>query len=387
MKIWKFIGGYVMIRVEGLSLERFLNIAAQSGIMVYNVQRVSYTVLRAVLSAHGYHKMCRVVPDKYRITTEKKAGVPFGFKWLSGRKALLIGLACVSVMVFVVSLFVWDVRVTGIEKREAIALTREMQSLGVFVGAFKGGVDIKAIETRLMVEHDEFAWVNLRFKGVVAEIEVVPAEPAPEMVDETRPCNIVATKDALIESIVALKGRASVAKGQTVREGDVLISGFIWDEGLTRLLVAARGEVIGSVWYKAQTSAPMYAEARMPTGRTQTQRVIAIGADTAAVDAGCEFAAFDTRVIEKYNVVGLFLPVKVITLEHSEVELKQEPANLQKLMVDLEERAYYNAQRLVPDNAEVVGHETVSEEIDGKLVVTVYVQTRENIGKVVYLEE
>lgn len=387
MKIWKFITGYVMIRVEGLSLERFLNIAAQSGITIYDVQRVSYTVLRAVLSARGYRIICRVVPEKYRITAEKKAGVPFGFKRISGRKALLIGLACVSVMLFAASFFVWNVRVTGIEKREAIALTKEMQSLGVCVGAYKGGVDIKEIETRLMVDHDEFAWVNLRFQGVVAEIEVVLAEPVPEMVDDTRPCNIVATKEALVESIMALNGRAAVGKGQTVRKGDVLISGLIWDEGLTRLLVAARGEVIGSVWYKAQAGGPMNNEARVPTGRTQTQRVIAIGADTAQVDAGCEFAEYDSRVIDEYNVVGLFLPVKVMTLEHSEVELKQEPANLQKLMVDLEERAFYKAQGLVPDNAEVVGHETVSEEIDGQLVVSVYVQTRENIGKVVYLEE
>jgi len=387
LRLWKFITGYVMIRVEGLSLEKFLNIAAQSGITVYDVQRVSYTVLRAVISAHGYRKIRRIVPEKYRITAEKKAGVPFGFIRLSGRKVLLIGLACLCVAVFVASFFVWDVRVTGIEKREAIALTKEMQSLGVFVGAFKGGVDIKEIETRLMVEHDEFAWANLRFKGVVAEIEVVLAEPPPEMVDETRPCDIVATKDALIESIMALKGRAAVAKGQTVREGDVLISGFIWDEGLTRILVAARGEVIGSVWYKAQVSAPMFNETRVPTGRTQTQRVIAIGADTAAVDAGCEFEEYDTEVIDEYDVVGLFLPVKVITLKHSEVKLRLEPADLQKLMVDLEERAFYDAQGLVPDNAEVVGHETVSEEKDGNLVVAVYVQTRENIGKVVYLEE
>jgi similar to stage IV sporulation protein len=376
-----------MIRVEGLSLEKFLNIAAQSGITVYDVQRVSYTVLRAVLSAHGYRRMRRVVPEKYSVTVEKKAGVPFGFKRLSGRKVLLIGLACVVVAVFAASFFVWDVRVTGIETREAIALAKEMQSHGLFVGAFKGGVDIKEIETRLMLDHDEFAWVNLRFKGVVAEIEVVPAEPVPEMVDDTRPCNIVATKDALVESVMALKGRAAVAKGQTVREGDVLISGFIWDEGLTRLLVAARGEVIGSVWYKAEASASMYIEARVPTGRTQTQRVIAIGADTAAVDAPCEFAEFDTRVVGEYDVVGLFLPVKVVTLEHSEVMLKQEQADMKKLMVDLEERAFNDAQGLVPDEAEVVGHETVSEEKDGELVVTVYVQTRENIGKVVYLEE
>ncbi len=387
MRIWKLIAGYVMIRVDGLSLEKFLNIAAQAGVTIYDVRRVSYTVLRASLSAHGYRKLKKVVPEKYSITVEKKAGAPFGYKRLSARKALLIGLAVLGIAVLIASLFVWDVRITGIEKREALKLAKELQTLGVSVGTYKGGVDLKQIETRLMVDHDEFAWVNIKFKGVVAEIEVVPAIPAPELVDDSRPCSIVASKDALIESVTALNGRAAVAKGQTVRQGDTLISGLIWDEGLTRLLVAARGDVIGSVWYQARASAPTVREQRIPTGRTQTQRVISVGQDTSAVDAPCSFGEFDTRETGSYNVVGLFLPVKVITLEHSEVVIRKEPVSMPTLKVTLEEQAFFNAQGMIPQDAEVVGHETVFEEKDGVLTATVYVQTHEDIGKVVYLEE
>ncbi len=387
MRIWKLIAGYVMIRVEGLSLERFLNIAAQAGVTVYDTQRVSYTVLRAVLSAHGYRKLKKIVPEKYSVHIEKKAGAPFGLKRIFARKALLIGLAVLGVLVLAASLFVWDVRVTGIERREAIKLTEELKSLGVNIGTYKGGIDIKQIETRLMVDHDEFAWVNLKFNGVVADIEVVPAIPAPEMVDDSRPCSIVADKDALIESVTALNGRAAVVKGQTVRQGDVLISGLIWDEGLTRLMVAARGDVVGSVWYQAKASAPTMKETRVPTGRKQIQRVMAIGADTSAVDAPCSFDDYDTRTVESYNVVGLFLPVKVLKLEHSEVLIRKEPVSLPMLKVTLEENAFFDAQGLIPKDAEVVGHETVFEEQDGVLTATVYVQTHEDIGKVVYLEE
>lgn len=376
-----------MIRVEGLSLERFLNIAAQAGVTVYDVQRVSYTVLHAALSAHGYRRLRGVVPEKYGVTLLKKAGVPFGVKRVSARKALLIGLAALGAAVFAASLFIWDVRVTGLETRDALKLARELKDLGVFAGAYKGGVETARIETRLMIDHDEFAWVNLRFRGVVAEIEVVPAEPAPELVDDSRPCSVVAAKDALIERVTALCGRAAVAEGQTVRAGDVLISGLIWDEGLTRLLVAARGEVVGSVWYQASAGAPVYEDARVPTGRTQTQRVIAIGADTAAVDAPCAFAEYDTRVTGTYYVAGLYLPVKIVTLEHSEMTLQRRPAALPKLRATLEESAFFDAERLVPGGAEVVGHETVFEVKDGVLTATVYVQTREDIGKVVYLEE
>ena len=42
--------------------------------------------------------------------------------------------------------------------------------------------------------------------------------------------------------------------GDAVREGDLLISGLIWDPGMPRMMFAARGEVIGSVWYSASVS-------------------------------------------------------------------------------------------------------------------------------------
>jgi similar to stage IV sporulation protein len=385
--MWNFLTGYVMIRVEGLSLEKLLNIASEANVPVYDVRRLSYTVLSAVVSARGYRKLLRIVPGKYTMTAQKSAGLAVGVKWLTRRKALLIGLILVGLAVLAASLFVWEVRVTGIDTRDAMALTEELTELGIYRGAYKGHIDLKKAETRLIIAHDEFAWVNLRLTGVVALVEVVPAEPAPEIVDESRPRHIVAEKDALIESVTALKGRATVETGDTVRTGDVLISGLVWDPGFPRMLFAARGKVIGSVWYAARASAPLYEEVRIPTGRAQMQRVISIGRDSAPVDEGCSFAEYDTEVIGEYPVVGLFLPVYMSILEHCEVEIRQQSVPRDILTVYLEERAYYDAQGYVPNSAKIVGHRTIFKDEDGMLTATVYLQTHEDIGTVVYLEE
>lgn len=387
MRMWNFLTGYVMIRVEGLSLERFLNIAAENNVPVYDVRRASYTVLHAMVSPRGLKKLQRVAPEKYTVTAGKSAGLTVGIRWLTGRKALLIGLMLVALAAFAASLFVWQIRVTGVEYREAKALLPELEQLGIYQGAFKGNIDTDKAETRLIIVHDEFAWVNVRLSGVVALVEVVPAAPVPEMVDDSRPCNIVAEKDAMIESVTALKGRAAVKKGDTVRAGDVLISGLVWDPGLPRMLFAAHGDVIGSVWYKASATAPVREDARIPTGRTQTQRMISVGADSAPVDAGCSFAEYDSKEIDKYPVVGLFLPVYITVLEHSEVQVMAQDVPRDMLKVYLEERAYYDAQGFVPEGADIVGHRTIFKEEEGRLTATVYLQTQEDIGTVVYLED
>ena len=57
MRIWHFILGYVMIRIEGLSLERFLNISAQADVKVFDARRVSYTVLNATLKHSDFRRL------------------------------------------------------------------------------------------------------------------------------------------------------------------------------------------------------------------------------------------------------------------------------------------------------------------------------------------
>jgi similar to stage IV sporulation protein len=376
-----------MIRVEGLSLERFLNMAAQAGVSVYDVRRASYTVLQATVSPRGLKKLKGVMPEKYAVTVKKSAGLAVGMKRLARRRALAIGLVLVILAAVAASFFVWEVRVTGIDTREAMALTAELEAFGIYPGAFKGNIDLKRAETRLIISHDEFAWIDIKFSGVVALATVVPAELPPEMVDDSRPCNIVAKKDALIESVTALAGQAAVKPGQTVRAGDVVISGLVWKEGFPCMMFAARGKVIGRVWYRASMTAPVSEQARVPTGRTQTQRIISVGVDSAPVDPDCAFAEYDTKQVGQYPVVGLFLPAYITTLEHSEVMIRAQDVPRDLLELYLEERAYFKAQGFAPDDADIVGHRTIFKEEDGKLTATVYIETHEDIGAVVYLEE
>jgi similar to stage IV sporulation protein len=337
-----------MIRVEGLSLERFLNLASQAGVKVFDVKRVSYTVLYAGLSARGYSKLIKIVPAQ----------------------------------------FVWDVQVTGISAYEGAKIKAELAEKGIRPGVYKGNLDLKAITTDMIIAHDEIAWLNIDFKGVAVVVKILPADMPPEIYDENTPCDIIAKKDAYIEKIIPLAGKAVVKPGDTVRAGDKLIAGLVWDPGFPRMMFAAKGKVLGSVWYKGEESASIYRETREKTGRTQDERVVYMGNDSASIDGPCTFEEFDTEVVKEYYLGDrLFLPVRVALLRHSEVKLTKTPAPLDILMTYLEERAYWKAQCLAPDDAKITGHSAAFKVDNDVLSATVYLQTQEDIGKVVYLEE
>ena len=183
-----------------------------------------------------------------------------------------------------------------------------------------------------------------------------------------------------------LAGRAAVGKGDTVRAGDVLISGLVWDPGMPRMLFAARGEVIGSVWYKGFASTSIYTETRVPTGRTYRQRVISIGSDSSDLGPDCDFIDYDVRTVERINI-GLFLPVYITEYVYSEIALAEEPKGFEPLSVYLEETAYFEALKSVPEDANVAGHHTVFSMDGCVMSATVYIHTYEDIGRAVILEE
>lgn len=375
-----------MIRVEGLSLEKFLNLAAREGLFVFDTFRRSYTVLSVNMSARDFSKLKKIVSGKHSLTVEKRRGIPFGLLWIFRRKALMIGLVVIAFVMFAASLYVWDVRVTGLE--DTANIKEELSSYGVALGTYKQNVDLSEIATKIIVAHDEIAWIDISFKGVVVVVEIVPAIRVPEVVDENTPCDVVASKDAYIIGVTARAGRATVKVGDTVRKGDMLISGLVWDEGKKRIMFAARGEVVGNVWYTATISQPIFEQTRQKTGNTQSQRVIFIGSDSADIDEQCRFAQFDTVNVDEYYLgERLFLPVKVVTYEHSEVIVTKTPVPLEILKVILEEKAYNEAQAKMQQGILIVSHKAFFEVSDDKMTVTVYLKTQEDIGRIVYLKE
>lgn len=53
--LWNFLVGYVIIRVEGLSLEKFINLTVSRGIYLWGIKRQNYTTLTARISIRGFN--------------------------------------------------------------------------------------------------------------------------------------------------------------------------------------------------------------------------------------------------------------------------------------------------------------------------------------------
>ena len=122
---------------------------------------------------------------------------------------------------------VWDVRVYGVSAELSEVIKDELSQNGLYVGASWNGINKSRVEAAVLSGSDAISWLNINRRGTVAYVSAVEKN-----VNQSKPkpsgyANIVADRDCIIEDIIVRRGVAAVKIGESVKKGDLLISGII----------------------------------------------------------------------------------------------------------------------------------------------------------------
>ncbi|NLJ40716.1 MAG: sporulation protein YqfD [Clostridiales bacterium] len=268
LKIWDFLLGYLVIRVEGLSLEKFINLCISRGIKLWGIRRIGYTSLTTKIRIKGFKALppiLRIIKCKVRIVHKK--GFPFLINRFRHRKMLLVGLLIFLVLLYGLSSFIWSVEVEGSKNINTDLIYRLLKEKGVKTGVYKGMLNLWDIENEMLIEVPEISWISIEFKGTKAIVKAVERVNPPELIDKSIPCNIIASKDGIIDKLIIMEGEAAVGIGDTVTKGKLLVSGIIEHED-TRIVryVHSRANVLARVWYEGRGWADFESVVKVRTG-------------------------------------------------------------------------------------------------------------------------
>lgn len=323
LKLWNYFKGYVIIKIKGSALERFINLTIFHEIPLWDVVKIDSNVIEAKISIQEFKNIRHIArKTKSRVFIIKKRGLPFLLIKLLKRKFFLFGILLFFIIQYGLSSIIWDIEVIGIENIGKQDIVKNIENLGLKVGTFKCIIDPKYIEDNLILSNSDIAWADVKIKGTKAIITIVEKKLPPEL-DESAPCNIVASKKGIIEDIVVLRGRRVVEKGDLVEEGQIIISGFVDEEGIEPYLVHAKGLVKARVIYSEKLEVPLIELQETRTGRTSF--VIKISSSNGEMDLkriGPVFEDYDTEITRKI-VLGwrnLRIPVELIIEKQYEVE-------------------------------------------------------------------
>ena len=215
----------------------------------------------AYISAGRAIRLCRESGIDAR--AELFSGFPYYLRCLLGRPGLIVGMVVAALLLVLGHSILWDVRVEdneNIEKEEVKALLAEY---GVRPGAWISRLDIGDIQTRIELDSEDVAWLSINVIGTVAYVEVI-AE-IKELQNESSTwdgVNLVAERDGVIVGYELIAGEPNADIGQTVRKGELIVSGLYDSERFGYLATRAEGKVLARTEYIFEAEIPYIYDVR-----------------------------------------------------------------------------------------------------------------------------
>ena len=381
----RWLTGWVEFSIQGKKkgqAERFLTLSARSGFCFWGmepegegfrcrVRAVEYPELRSGA------RRCRV-----RLRVLRRRGLPFWQQKLCRRKGLALGGAVFCLLLWFLSGRFWIITVSGNEELPQSLLLSAAQEEGLFSGVARDSIDEKVLAAALMERFPEIGWVSVNTRNCQAEICLEEGVPKPEDQSGETPANILAAADGQILSIDAFDGVAMVKAGDTVVEGQVLISGIREDQLGVNHAIHARGRVEARTRRSFTAEIPLEYTETVETGETLIRRSLTAFGLTFPLTLQREPEGLWRREDNRYTASLLGTPLPLWVQEETWLACRQEKRQLTREEAEtLAWDAVSLQQReLLGVRGRVLEEESSSKVENGVLRLTVRAQCREEIG-------
>lgn len=248
-KIFKFVSGYVIIRVTGDNSERFINMCMHNRVKLYEIVPVESGHM-ICMKRRDFLCIRRIVYKcGVRVKIVSKHGLHEVFKAYKYRHGFFVCGIMVCIFFLVIPQYIWCVEIDGVYEADTDKIIEVLRECGVYNGAPKKDVaELFEIKDAVLRNVDELNWAWLYIDGSKARLEVQEKVPAPAINDMHTPTDIIAVNDGFVRSAVVTRGERRVNEGVTVTAGQVLVSGkvAVFKEGYPEKYdyVHSQGEII-----------------------------------------------------------------------------------------------------------------------------------------------
>lgn len=249
--IYGFLSGILTLQADGPFTERLLNICMHRNLLVTDVKRCGKDRVFFKTDVASFRQMHTPVHrTKTRIRIKKKSGLPFILKRFKKRTPAFAGLLIIICAIAYASTHVMGITVFGNTKTDTQTICAALSECGLKLGVKTSDIDNDLVRNKMMNKLDNLAWIGINANGSRVYIEIIERLEKENGLDkDAAACNLIASKDGIIEKTEVRDGQTLVKNGSGVRKGDVLVSGIIDNPTNGFGFTKARGEVYAKTRY------------------------------------------------------------------------------------------------------------------------------------------
>lgn len=242
--------GFIVVEVNGLKLERFLNLCWSRGVSLRNVYRENLTNWRLEVDVKGYKELKSIANEtNVKVKIVRRKGV-IAYASLLKRKVTLIGGGVIFLgILYLLSTYIWSIDIYTDKYLSPYEIRRLLISEGINPGVNKSKVNIYELEKKILDKDSRVMWVRARIEGGTLKINIEERQNPPVLEKEKTKGDVVAKMDGQILRIYTISGTPIVQKGDMVKGGEVIIKGIQGKEG-SEYETYAQGDVFAKTYYE-----------------------------------------------------------------------------------------------------------------------------------------
>ena len=275
-KLLYWFRGYLLCYVKSYSIERFINLCRGKEIELKNLKKTSegyqfYVALKNYKSIKPIAKKTKVVPY-----IKKRYGCPFFLHRYRKRKGLFVGIALFVTLIYIMSLYIWNISIEGGYKYTKEAILEFVNEQQVYTGVMKSKIDCTKLEEQIRLRYKDISWVSAEIRGTRLIIKFTETNMPMPRAEARGPSDIIATKSGIVTEIITRNGTPKVRNGDVIKKGDVLVSGLVdvvgdFDVLMRQKPVVADADIKCKSYYDYKESFPMKYTKKIFTGKQKTK--------------------------------------------------------------------------------------------------------------------
>lgn len=232
---------------------------ASAGVRMLNVVTVNEWAIQLQVSGKDLHILRQITHTLGCDIKVLAQSGPAAFGSLLKRRLVFVfGIFLLFLLTLFIPTKVLFVEVEGNHTLSTEQILEKAELVGIYFGASRKEVRSEKMKNALLQAVPHLKWAGINTYGCRAVISVTERESAdtPQM-NRNAVQGIYAMHDGIISSITVTKGTPLCKKGDAIKAGQLLISGYT-DCGLLTRAESAQGEVFAITQHKMQAYTPSY---------------------------------------------------------------------------------------------------------------------------------
>lgn len=265
-KILNTLGGSIKIKVEGKNINNFIHRLIKNNINIEKVIPISYKEAHLIVD---YRELVKIQKIKtiYKVKVIKYYGRLRLLKRTKRDIFLLLSLLVGVLTIYILSNMIFKIEVIHSNKNIIKLVNEELYSNGIRKYHFvKSYSEVEKIKKKILKDNkDSIEWLEIIREGTKYTVRV-EERIINKKEDSDKIYDIVASKNAVIKTIVANSGEKVKNINTYVKKGETIISSQITLPNSTTIEKSASGTITGEVWYTVRVEYPYIYNETLYTG-------------------------------------------------------------------------------------------------------------------------